>query len=73
MTVSPKKNPWKKINKCVICGTKLLFEKSTMPDAAPEDGVKVCRQNHDPFLVTGVFADNGTFTVSFVVPGVTVV
>jgi hypothetical protein len=62
------RNPWKLINRCVVCGNKLVFVGSSRPEAVQFEGMKVCRKNHGNFGVIGRFDDTGQFQTTFVFP-----
>lgn len=57
--------PWKKINKCVVCGTKLVFAPSTVTGAEPEEGIKSCSHNHATFSVYGGYDSVGIWNLTF--------
>lgn len=50
---------WKKINKCVVCGTKLIFMPSKALDAKPEEGAMICERNHNRFSIFGGYHVGG--------------
>lgn len=62
-----KNSPWKGVNKCVVCGTKLKFEPSKDKDAKPDEGTRYCEQNHARFNVYGKFHDD-LWVLTFALP-----
>lgn len=59
---------WRKINRCVVCGTKLKFLSSSEPGKKPEEGMKICTQNHNAFMVLGSYDEAKQWHVTFVLP-----
>jgi hypothetical protein len=59
---------WKKINKCIVCGTKLEFVPSKQADALPQEGEKFCTQNHARFSVYGYYDAAGEWSTTFRLP-----
>lgn len=62
-----RKDMWAGVNRCVVCGSKLRFAPSTVPDSRPEEGIKSCAKNHAVFQVYGVYSDDG-WHVTFYLP-----
>lgn len=63
-----KNNPWRLINKCLICGAPMRFVKSDRADAKQYDGAKVCDKNHSRFAVIGRYSALGVWGMSFHLP-----
>jgi hypothetical protein len=59
--VTRRDDPWKFINRCLICGDKLRFEPSTIEGSKQEEGSKFCQQNHSRFSVFGAYDNNGVW------------
>jgi hypothetical protein len=58
----PRRNdPWKYLNRCIICGSKLQFKHSLQFDKKPEEGVKYCDHNHKRFSIYGGYDDDGAW------------
>lgn len=62
------KNQWKYINRCLVCGSKLIFEPSTRKDAEPEEGAKACQLNHKRFAVVGSYNVDGGWSLYYYLP-----
>jgi hypothetical protein len=61
-------NKWKYINRCLVCGTKLVFLRSTREGAKLDEGSKTCSHNHRPFKVVGTYDDHGDWHISYILP-----
>jgi hypothetical protein len=59
---------WRRINRCVICGSKMTFAPSKRKDAKEPEGVMSCEQNHHRFMVEGRFDPAGEWYLSFLLP-----
>lgn len=61
-------NPWGSVRRCVVCGTKLVFLRSTKPGAKVEEGSKSCSHNHEKFQVIGRYDEQGRWKLDFHMP-----
>lgn len=63
-----RKDRWKGVNKCIMCGTNLTFEPSRDKNAKPDEGVRYCDQNHARFNVYGKYHGDDLWILTFAMP-----
>lgn len=65
---SRRMNPWSKINRCIMCGSRLTYIPTGTREALDHEGSKICEHNHKRFTVVGKYNDEGVFVYDFIIP-----